>query len=178
MRLFCCVSQKLWMMAAARFTNSVESLSACSLRTATVLRSKISKVANASASTAVDAHLARSRLPKVPLLTQTLNCTTRAWCHGSGLVGVCCRRCVTFSALRHIRRCMHTTVGKLNAVLIWTISTVRAFLTRQGGSGGSSCVLTIMSLVLLIFCCLLQPRDMVNTNDRIPNHQTKCKFII
>ena len=122
MRLFCCVSQKLWMMAVARFTNSVESLSACSLRTATVLRSKISKVANASASTAVDAHLARSRLPKVPLLTQTLNCTTRAWCHGSGLVGVCCRRCVTFSALRHNRRCMHTTVGKLNAVLIWTIS--------------------------------------------------------
>ena len=106
-------------MAAARFTNSVESLSACYLRTATVLRSKISKVANASASIAADAHLARFRLPKVPLLTPTLNCTTRAWCHGSGIVGVCCRRCVTFSALRHIRRCMHTTVGKLNAVLIW-----------------------------------------------------------
>ena len=164
-------------MAAARFTNSVESLSACYLRTATVLRSKISKVANASASTAADAHLARFRQPKVPLLTPTLNCTIRAWCHGSGIVGVCCRRCVTFSALRHIRRCMHTTVGKLNAVLIW--------IPQSGPLWPGKEVLGVHPVSsqswawsVLSFVVFLQPRGMVNTNDRIPNHQTKCKFII
>lgn len=93
--------------------NSVESVSACSLRGIAALRPKISKVANASAYTAVHAHPVRPRLPKAPLLAPTLN-YTRAWCHGSGLVSACCRRCVTFSALRHIRRCIHTAVGKLN----------------------------------------------------------------
>ena len=100
-------------MAVALFMNSVsvESLSACSLRTLAVLRPNISKVSNASACTAANVHLLRPRLPKV---TPALN-YTRAWCHGSGLVSACCRRCVTFSALRHIRRCIHTAVGKLNA---------------------------------------------------------------
>ena len=101
-------------MAVALFMNSVESVSACSLRGIAALRPKISKVANASAYTAAHAHPVRPRLPKAPLLAPTLN-YTRAWCHGSGLVSACCRRCVTFSALRHIRRCIHTAVGKLNA---------------------------------------------------------------
>lgn len=123
-------------MAVALFMNSVESVSACSLRSIAALRPKISKVANASAYTAVHAHPVRPRLPKAPLLAPTLN-YTRAWCHGSGLVSACCRRCVTFSALRHIRRCIHTAVGKLKLCkLSWfPQSEPQTFLAGQGDSG-------------------------------------------
>ena len=197
-------------MAVALFTNSVESLSACSLRTVAVLRPNIFKVANASACTAANAHLLRPKLPKV---TPALN-YTRAWCHGSGLVSACCRRCVTFSALRHIRRCIHTAVGKLNASCLRFHSLgPQTFLAGQGDSGVQRVYQARTSLPLQkssltvwrvrddpqtflarqgdsrfrlfhhnhkfvssCLCCPLQPWSMVNMNDRIPNHQTKCKL--
>ena len=102
------------MAALALLRNAVESLSACGLRSTAVLRLDVSRGAATAAYSAANTNLLNCRRPNVPLFPQSLNCA-RVSCGGSEPCDACRKSCSTFSVLRRIRRCMHTSVGKLNA---------------------------------------------------------------
>ena len=99
------------MAALALLRNAVESLSACGLRSTAVLRLDASRGAATAAYSAANTNLLNCRRPLFP---QSLNCA-RVSCGGSELCDACRKSCSTFSMLRRTRRCMHTSVGKLNA---------------------------------------------------------------
>lgn len=138
---------------AVLFRNAMESLSPCRLRITAVLRLDVSRGSSTATYSATSTHDLNCRQPNTPPFPQSRNCTRR--CCGSGLYSAYCRSCLTFSVLRRIRRCMHTSVGKLNAQTLMDVS--------------SQCYHEFG------YWFLLQPADMVNTNGRTRSHQMKCK---
>jgi len=140
---------------AVLFRNAVESLSACRLRITAVLRLDVSRGSSTATYSVTNTHDLNCRQPNTPPFPQSRNCTRRLCCR-SGLYSAYCRSCLTFSVLRRIRRCMHTSVGKLNAQTLMDVSS--SVLNHEFG-----------------YWFLLQPADMVNTNGRTRSHQMKCK---
>ena len=115
-------------MMAVLFRNAVESLSACRLRITAVLRLGVYRGSSTATYSATNTHDLNCRQPNTPPFPQSRSCTRRLCC-GSGLYSAYCRSCLTFSVLRRIRRCMHTSVGKLNGQTLMDVSSQR-FVSR------------------------------------------------